>query len=349
MNMNLDHLLAKCRETGNLGREEIITLLSLEDQSSIDRLIAVADEVRKENIGDDVHIRGLIEFSNFCRCQCNYCGLRANNTRVERYRMSEAEILEVALGLEAKGIRTAVLQSGEDLYYSSDDIASIIKTIKSNTSLAVTLCIGERPYEDYKLWKEAGADRYLLRHEAANKELYTQLHPSGSYENRMQCLPWLKELGYQVGAGGMVGAPGQTIEHLADDIEFYRDFQPDMIGVGPFISHPDTPYGEEQSGSVQMTLKMVALARIVTRSALLPATTAIGSLEEQGREMALMAGADVVMPNYTPMAYREKYEIYPNKRCVTENPEQCLGCLKLRIKSVGRTVSTTHGHARRKG
>jgi len=346
--MNTDKLLEKCRETGKINREEIIALLSLEDQKDIDRLIAVADEVRKENIGDDVHIRGLLEFSNFCRCQCNYCGLRADNTNVERYRMTESEILEVAKGLEAKGIRTTVLQSGEDLYYTADALASIIKAIKTNTTLAVTLCVGERSYEDYKLWKEAGADRYLLRHEAANKELYEQLHPRGSYENRMQCLRWLKELGYQVGAGAMVGAPGQTIEHLADDIEFYRDFQPDMIGVGPFIAHPDTPYGELPNGSVQMTLKMVALARIVTRTALLPATTAIGSLEELGREMALMAGADVVMPNYTPMGYREKYEIYPNKRCVTENPEQCLGCLKLRIKSVGRTVATSQGHARGK-
>lgn len=344
--MDIDALLRKCLESGMLERGEIIYLLSLDEQADIDRLIAVADQVRRENIGDDVHIRGLVEFSNYCRCMCNYCGLRAANSGVQRYRMSEEEILEVARGLEANQIRTIVLQSGEDMSYSAQDIANIVHAIKAETTLAVTLCIGEREYEDYKLWKEAGADRYLLRHEAANRDLYQLLHPEGSYEHRMQCLKWLRELGYQVGAGAMVGAPGQTIEHLADDIEFYRDFRPDMIGVGPFISHSETPYGELPNGSVQMTLKMVALTRIVTRTSLMPATTAIGSLEEQGREMALLAGADVVMPNYTPMGYREKYEIYPNKRCVTEDPKQCLGCLKLRIKSVDRTVGKSQGHAR---
>lgn len=344
-NMNLEKLLEKCRYDGNLNRDEILYLLSLEDQESINKLIAVADEVRKESIGDDVHIRGLVEFSNYCRCMCNYCGLRAENKGLERYRMTEEEILAVARMLEQKDIKTIVLQSGEDLYYSAEYIASIVRTIKSQTSLAVTLCVGERPYEDYRLWKEAGADRYLMRHEAANRELYQQLHPKASYDSRMQCLKWLRELGYQVGAGAMVGVPGQTIEHLADDIEFYRDFQPDMIGIGPFISHPDTPFGNTPNGSVEMTLKMVAVTRIVTRNSLLPATTAIGSLEELGREKALLAGADVVMPNYTPNAYREKYEIYPNKRCVTEDPEQCLGCLKLRIKSVGRTVGTSPGHS----
>jgi biotin synthase len=207
--------------------------------------------------------------------------------------------------------------------------------------------VGERPYDDYKKWKEAGADRYLLRHEAANRELYKSLHPDSDYDNRMQCLKWLKELGYQVGAGCMIGTPGQTVEHMADDIEFYRDFKPDMAGIGPYISHPDTPFAGKPNGELMMTLKMVALARIVTRTALLPATTAIGSIEEMGREMALEAGADVVMPNYTPLKYREHYEIYPNKRCISEDPEQCNSCMRLRIKAIGRTVSTGHGHSRR--
>jgi len=261
--------------------------------------------------------------------------------------MSPNEIVDLAVHLYKKDLMTIVLQSGEDPYYTGEMIADIVRRIKARTGMAVTLCVGERPYEDYKLWKEAGADRYLLRHEAANRELYESLHPDSSYDNRINCLRMLRELGYQAGAGCMVGAPGQTVEHLADDIEFYRDFQPDMAGIGPYIPHPDTPLAGSSTGTVQMTLKMVALARIVTRNALLPATTAIGSIEELGREMALQAGADVVMPNYTPLKYREHYEIYPNKRCITEDPEHCHGCMKMRITAVGRTVSTDQGHSRK--
>ncbi len=207
----------------------------------------------------------------------------------------------LAQELNGKGLKTIVLQSGEDPYYTGEMIADIVRRIKSSTDMAVTLCVGERPDDDYRLWKEAGADRYLLRHETASRELYEQLHPDSDFDNRMRCLRVLRELGYQVGAGCMVGLPGQTIEHMADDVEFLRDFQPDMAGIGPYIPHPDTPLAGSAAGTLQMTLKMVALARIVTRDALLPATTAIGSIEEQGREMALMAGADVVMPNYTPL------------------------------------------------
>ena len=214
--------------------------------------------------------------------------------------------------------------------------------------MAITLSLGERTYEEYKLWKEAGADRYLLRHEAANRELYEKLHPDSSYDNRIQCLKWLRELGYQTGAGCMVGCPGQTIEHLADDIEFIQNFQPDMVGIGPFISHPQTPYADEKTGTVDLTLKMVALARIVTKDALLPATTAIGSIDEVGREKALEAGADVMMPNYTPLKYRVFYEIYPNKRCINEEPEHCSSCMKARIMSTGRTISEDCGHSKKK-
>ncbi|MHB9036289.1 MAG: [FeFe] hydrogenase H-cluster radical SAM maturase HydE [Armatimonadota bacterium] len=345
--MNIDTVLDKCIESGNLFRDDILYILNLDRDEDIARLLKAGDAVRKACCGDAVQIRALIEFSNVCARQCNYCGLRSPNAKVTRYRMSPEEIVDLAIYLNGKGLKTVVLQSGEDPHYTGEMMADIIRRIKACCNTAITLCVGERPYEDYKLWKEAGADRYLLRHETASRELFKQLHPDCDFDNRMRCLYWLRELGYQVGAGCMVGSPGQTVEHMADDIEFFRDFQPDMAGIGPFIPHPDTPYGSEATGTVQMTLKMVALARIVTRNALLPATTAIGSIEELGREMALEAGADVVMPNYTPLKYRENYEIYPNKRCISEDPEHCHSCMRLRIQAIGRTVSTDHGHSRK--
>ncbi len=346
--MDLDVLIDKCINSGDLSREEIIFLLELKDDNEIGRLLSAADKVRERYCGPDVHIRALVEFSNICARHCNYCGLRAPNSKIERYRMQPDEIVELAMHLNSKGLKTIVLQSGEDPYYTGEIIADIVRRIKSTTGMAITLCVGERPYEDYKLWKEAGADRYLLRHETASRELYAKLHPDSDYDNRMRCLRWLRELGYQVGAGCMVGVPGQTIEHLADDIEFYKNFQPDMVGIGPYIPHPETPFAGNPAGDLTTTLKMVALTRIITRNALIPATTAIGSIKENGREMALMAGADVVMPNYTPLKYRCNYEIYPNKRCITEDPELCHSCMRTRIESVGRKVSMDAGHSRKK-
>ena len=346
--MILDTLLQKCVDNGQLSRDEVLFLLKLDDKNDVARLLKVGDAVRKANCGDAVQIRALVEFSNICARHCNYCGLRAPNIHVERYRMPVDEIITLAGELDNKGLRTMVLQSGEDSYYTGQVIADIVRGIKDHTSMAVTLCIGERSDDDYRLWKEAGADRYLLRHETANRELYKHLHPDSDYDNRMRCLRVLRDLGYQVGAGGMVNSPGQTIEHMADDIEFYRDFQPDMIGIGPYICSEDTPFAGQPNGTVEMTLKMVSLARIVTRNALLPATTAIGSIEEYGREMALEAGADVVMPNYTPLKYRVHYEIYPNKRCMSEDPVYCDSCMRKRIKAMGRTVSTDQGHSRKR-
>lgn len=345
--MNLDILIAKSIGTGELSRNEILYLLELDNQADIEQLLKAGDKVRKVYCGDAVQIRALVEFSNTCARHCNYCGLRASNSNLERYRMQPDEIVELAQELNGKGLKTIVLQSGEDPYYTGEMIADIVRRIKDATDTAITLCVGERSDADYKLWKEAGADRYLLRHETASRELYAKLHPDSDFDHRMRCLRVLRDLGYQVGAGCMVGSPGQTTEHLADDIEFYRDFQPDMAGIGPYIPHPGTPFADYPAGTVEMTLKMVALTRIVTRNALLPATTAIGSIEETGREMALEAGADVVMPNYTPLKYRIHYEIYPNKRCITEDPVACDSCMRLRIQSVGRTVSTDHGHSRK--
>lgn len=343
--MNLDSLLDKCIETGDLSRDEVIFLLELEDEKDVARLIAAADEVRKQCCGDDVHIRGLVEFSNVCRNDCLYCGLRRSNRSVNRYRMTPDEIVETAVKLASMGIGTIVLQSGEDMSFTREIVADIIRRIKSAADIAVTLCLGERPFEDYVFWKEAGADRYLLRHETSNPELFRKMHPDSTLEQRVACLHELKRLGYQVGAGCMVGLPGQTLDDMASDIMLLKELDVDMAGIGPFIPHPDTPIGDAAQGSLEMTLRMVALARIVTRNALLPATTAAGSVDELGREKALQAGANVVMPNHTPLNYRIDYEIYPNKRCITEDPEKCGPCLTARILSVGRTVATGKGHS----
>ena len=328
-----------------MSKQEIVTLLALEDEADVARLLETADRVRRENVGDEVHIRGLIEFSNICARNCAYCGLRRDNREVRRYRMPIAEIIETGVDIARKGIGTIVLQSGEDPWFTAERMAEIVRGIKSQADCAITLSIGERTYDDYRIMKEAGADRYLLRHETASRELYRKLHPDCDYEERTRCLRDLRSLGYQVGAGSMVGLPGQTLNDLAEDVIFVRDLDADMVGIGPFIPHPNTPLGGAPAGTLELTLKMVALVRIATRNAHIPATTATGSIDPFGREKALMAGANIVMPNYTPLAYRVDYEIYPNKRCITEDPEDCHGCMRARIMSIGRTVGEGAGHS----
>lgn len=342
--IELNSALVRALDTGDLTREEIIFLLSLEDEADVARLLETADQVRQECMGDEVYIRGLIEFSNICARDCAYCGLRRDNKDVDRYRMPIDEIVETAVRVAGKGIGTIVLQSGEDPWFSAERMVEIIRGIKARADVAVTLSIGERSYEDYKAMKEAGADRFLLRHETASRELYKKLHPDCDFDERRRCLNDLRALGYQVGAGCMVALPWQTVEDMAEDIIFVRGLNADMVGIGPFIPHPGTPLGDFPCGTLQATLKMVALARIATRNAHLPATTAIGSIDELGREKALQAGANVMMPNYTPLKYRVNYEIYPNKRCITEDPEHCHGCMQMRIFSVGRTVGKGPGH-----
>lgn len=344
--MNLDTLLAKCTEIGDLTLDEIAYLLSLQEEKEVAMLLQAADFVRAKECGDDVYIRGLIEFSNVCSRNCCYCGLRRDNRQIRRYRMSPEEIVDVSVKVLQKGIGTVVLQSGEDPWYTAEIMADIIRRIKSKASnAAITLCIGERTYDEYRIMREAGADRYLLRHETANPDLYRELHPDMSFQNRIRCLRDLKSLGYQVGAGSMVGLPSQTVEDMARDVVFLRELDVDMVGIGPFIPHPNTPLGNEQGGSLEMTLKMVAAVRIATRNTLIPATTAIGSIDPDGREKALMAGANVVMPNFTPLQYRVNYEIYPNKRCITEDPGLCYNCIQKRITSIGRTIGKGPGHS----
>lgn len=343
--MNLDALLKKSLIAGDLSFDEIVYLLSLTSPDDIKQLTEIADMVRHNFVGDGIHIRGLVEFSNICARSCVYCGIRCENSNIHRYRMPINEIIETAEKIADEGVKTVVLQSGEDPWYTSEKIAQIVYGIKANTHCAITLSVGERTYDEYKVMKEAGADRYLLRHETANPDLYKRLHPGMEFASRKKCLEDLKELGYQVGAGCMVGLPGQTIEDMAKDVLFVRDIDADMVGVGPFIPHPNTPLGNESCGTMEMTLKMLALIRITTRNSHLPATTAIGTINADGRIKALRAGANVLMPNYTPLKYRDDYEIYPNKKFITKDPEQVDKDFEVQLKAIGRKIAVDYGHS----
>jgi biotin synthase len=325
-----------------LSRDEIIYLLSL-DGDEMEILFSYADKMRKKYVGDEIHLRGIIEFSNYCKNNCKYCGLRKDNKNLKRYRMEIEEIIETAKYASKLGFKTIVLQSGEDMYFDVDKICKIIKGIKNSCDVAVTLCIGERSYSEYKEFRKAGADRYLLKHETVNKKLFEDLRPGTKYENRIKCLYFLKELGYQVGSGNIVGLPGQTIEDLADDILLLKKLNVDMAGIGPFIPHPDTPLGNFKEGSLFLTLKVLAVARIVLKYPHLPATTAIGTISQDGRQRALKSGANVIMPNVTPLKYRVHYQIYPNKICVYEDADKCRNCVEKIVKSLGRKISRDYG------
>ena len=328
-----------------LTRDKIIDILK--DDNKNDWLFSLADKIRKENVGDEVHLRGLIEFSNICKCSCKYCGLRSPNKNVNRYRILKDEILEYVKNAANMGYRTIVLQSGEDEYYNKERLVEIIKEIKK-FDVALTLSLGERSFEDYKAFREAGADRYLIRIETTDRELYKQMHPNMDFDNRLRCLKDLRTLGYEVGTGCLVGLPNQTIESLADDILFFKEIKADMVGIGPFIPHPDTPLKDNQTGSFTLALKVMALTRIMLPDINIPATTAMETLNPNGRIIALQSGANVVMPNVTTSEYREKYEIYPNKICIHENPDKCHNCIGAKIKSIGRKISTEYGFSHNK-
>lgn len=342
-------------------RADILRWLRENDNARLDELWAAADHVRRENVGGEVHLRGLIEISNYCCRQCGYCGIRAGNDGVERYRMTADEILECARQAVRYQYGAVVMQAGEDYGIETEWMAGIVRRIKQETPLAVTLSLGERPDKDLELWKEAGADRYLLRFETSDQELYELIHPkfAGGFKNRLAVLDVLRRLGYEVGSGVMVGIPGQTYDTLAGDIETFRALDLDMIGVGPYISHPATPLGSGEwvrsvppDGQVPntelMTCKTVALARLVCPQANIPSTTALATINKaNGRELGLTRGANVVMPNLTPVKYRALYEIYPAKACIDETSGQCRACLHARIQSIGRTVGKGQGGRRR--
>ena len=323
-----------------MDKQELIDIIS--DNTKNDWLFKEADRIRRENVGDEVHLRGLIEFSNICKRQCKYCGLQSGNKEIERYRILKDEILLYVQKAVNMGYKTIVLQSGEDEYYDTDKMVEIIREIKK-FDVALTLSIGEKSYDEYKAFKNAGADRYLLRIETTDKKLYENMHPNADFENRARCLYDLKSLGYETGTGCLVGLPNQTIESLASDILFFKELDADMVGIGPFIPHEQTPLAKADKGDFWLALKVMALTRINLPNINIPATTAMETLNPNGRIIALQSGANVVMPNVTSIEYRAKYEIYPGKICINENPEQCRGCIETKIKSIGRIISQEKG------
>lgn len=322
------------------SKKEIIDLLK--DDTQNQWLFSYADNVRKQYVGDRVHLRGLIEFSNICKCHCKYCGLRCENKTVERYRIMPDDIMLHAQRAVQMGYKTIVLQSGEDSYFTRDVMCKLIENIKT-LDVALTLSIGEKSYDDLKAYKQSGADRYLIRIETTDKNLYKKMHPYMDFEKRMQCLKDLKQLGYETGSGCLVGLPEQTVESLADDILFFKELDADMIGIGPFIPHPDTPLKDCAQGNFILALKVMAIVRIMLKNINIPATTAMETLNPNGRLIALQSGANVVMPNVTSTEYRSKYEIYPDKICINDQPSKCRNCIETKIKSIGREIAKDYG------
>jgi biotin synthase len=340
-------MIEKLANTRNLSDNELTALLQSDNYDN--ELFSAADKKRREIYGDEVYIRGLIEFTNYCKNNCYYCGIRRDNKNAVRYRLTKEEILACCDEGYRLGFRTFVLQGGEDPYYSDALICDIVSEIKTRyDDCAITLSIGEKSKESYKAYFEAGANRYLLRHETANNSHYRKLHPDDmNLQNRKQCLYDLKEIGYQVGSGFMVGSPYQTTEHLIDDIRFLQELQPDMIGIGPYITHEDTPFSSLESGSLLLTLRLISVLRLMFPYALNPATTSLGTIHPQGRELGLKAGANVVMPNLSPVKVRRLYTLYDNKICTGEEAAQCRGCLERRVASAGYRIVTSIGNAKK--
>ena len=338
-------LAEKLVKTGNLSDGEFADILLCREPGFDEYLAGKAGKVRERYYGKEVYLRGLIEFSNYCKNNCRYCGIRRDNRNVQRYRLEEEEILSCSdIGYEL-GFRTFVLQGGEDPYFTDEKIVSLVRSIKyRHPDCAVTLSIGEREDSGYRKFFEAGADRYLLRHETADKEYYKLLHPAEmSFEHRMQCLWELKNIGYQVGCGMMVGSPGQTTGHLIEDLRFLQKFQPEMVGIGPFIPHHDTEYANCKPGTVEMTLRLMSLIRLLLPKVLLPATTALGTIDPFGREKGIAAGANVVMPNLSPTGVRSKYLLYDNKICTGEAAAECIRCMSRRVERTGYHVVESRG------
>lgn len=343
--MTYKELADKLAADRNLSDEEFLEVICA-PFGEIDELLAErAREVREKYYGKDVYLRGLVEFSNICRNNCYYCGIRRDNKNFDRYRLTKEQILSCADTGYELGFRTIVLQGGEDRHFTAEIMADIISAIKEKHSdCAVTLSIGEMEREEYEIMFRAGADRYLLRHETADKEHYEKLHPAGmSFEHRMNCLKVLKEIGYQVGCGMMIGSPYQEPRHLVKDLRFLIDFKPEMVGIGPFIPHHDTQFANFEAGSVPLTLRLLSVIRLILPDVLLPATTALGTVDPKGREKGLLAGANVIMPNLSPTDVRNKYLLYDNKICTGEEAAECIRCMERRVSSVGYKVATTRG------
>lgn len=338
-------LILKLEKNRFLDDDAFKALLTDGREETLHFLNERADCIRKKVYATDVYIRGLIEFTNYCKNDCYYCGIRRSNTAAERYRLSEEQIMECCAAGYELGFRTFVLQGGEDAYFTDERLIDIIRCIKrSYPACAVTLSIGERDYSSYKAFFDAGADRYLLRHETADTEHYSRLHPAWlSLENRKKCLYDLKNIGFQVGCGFMVGSPYQTVENIISDLKFIKEFNPHMVGIGPFIPHKATPFANFQQGSFELTLKLLSIIRLMLPGVLLPATTALGTIHPNGREMGILAGANVVMPNLSPVQVRKKYTLYDNKICMGEEAAESIAVLKSKLDNLGYKISVHRG------
>lgn len=338
-------LIDALRRERVLPRAELAGLIREISDGDMPYLFDAARETARSRFGNRIYTRGLIEFTNYCRCDCYYCGIRRSNRQTERYRLTQEEILACCRAGYALGFRTFVLQGGEDPYFTDERICRIVSAVKSSwPDCAVTLSIGEKEHSSYRLYRKAGADRYLLRHETASPAHYQRLHPpEQTPQRRRQCLWSLKELGFQTGAGFMVGSPYQTPENLADDLLFLRELSPQMAGIGPFIPHHQTPFSSFPAGTLRQTLLMVALTRLILPNALLPATTALGTIAPDGRERGVLAGANVVMPNLSPVGVRKQYALYDNKICTGDEAAECRACLQNRMRSIGYELAVDRG------
>jgi len=345
--MDIRDLIEKLYETNALEKEELVYIIKNLDDDTKAQLFKRSLQTKEKHYGNTVYMRGLIEFTNICKANCSYCGVRSSNKLVDRYRLTEEQLMSCCIEGYRLGYRTFVLQGGEDSYFTDEILVDLIKKIKGKfKDIAITLSVGERSKESYKRLHDAGADRYLLRHETADRGLYEAIHPGMSFENRRACLQNLKEIGFQVGAGFMVGLPNQTAETFAEDLVFLKELNPQMVGIGPYIPHEDTPLGQVagvKGGTVEETLVMLALTRLLLPGVLLPSTTALGTIDSKGREKALKVGANVVMPNLSPTNVREKYEIYKDKICTGDEAAHCRGCIERRINSAGFVVDMSIG------
>jgi biotin synthase len=334
-------LVDKLETSQTLSRDEFKELLLCDEEYLFERARLTAKKI----YGNQIFMRGLIEFTSYCKNDCYYCGLRAGNTNAQRYRLSKEQIWECCQKGHALGFRTFVLQGGEDPHYTDEILVEIVSKIRADyPDCAITLSIGERSFESYERLFKAGADRYLLRHETANDAHYGTLHPEKmSCANRKKCLYDLKKIGYQVGCGFMVGSPNQTLDHIVDDLNFIKELQPHMVGIGPFLPHSDTPFKNAQAGNLRLTLNILAILRLIQPNLLLPATTALGTLEAQGRELGILSGANVVMPNLSPVDVRKKYLLYDNKICTGDEAAECVACMGRRIQGIGYEMVVSRG------
>lgn len=345
---DIKQLIEKLEEQHSLSREEFLTLLTGISGEETEFLRERARITAQKQFGNKIYTRGLIEFTNYCKNDCYYCGIRRSNRCVERYRLTNEEILSCCKEGYELGFRTFVLQGGEDGSYSDEDIVELLRMIKTDfPECAITLSIGEKSYESYLKYYQAGADRYLLRHETATEEHYQKLHPANlSLSNRKQCLQNLKEIGYQVGAGFMVGSPFQTTENIIEDLFFLKELDPQMVGIGPFLPHHETPFADQAKGTMEQTLVLISIIRLMLPNALIPATTALGTVHPNGRELGILSGANVVMPNLSPTIVRKKYQLYDNKICTGDEAAECRTCLDRRMNKIGYELTVDRGDYR---